>query len=108
MSAMENEKRKLRRHKLELPVHIHLLNERHIITSKRESEGRLIDFSAGGCLFQHGTRLPVGDHVQLRIELNEELRKKYNMPELTVRGSVIRARKDGTGYLISVRFTIDR
>lgn len=105
---MENEKRKLRRHKLDLPVHVHLLNERHVITSRNETDGKLIDFSAGGCAFHHGSRIHVGDQVQLRIELNDELRKKYNMPELTVRGAVVRASKDGTGFLLSVRFTIDR
>jgi hypothetical protein len=108
MKFMETEKRKLRRHKLDLPVHIHTLNERHVITSKEEKEGRLVDFSAGGCAFNHGNKVKVGDHVQLRIELNDELRKKYNMPELTVRGAIVRSVKDGTGFLTSVRFTIDR
>lgn len=105
---METEKRKLRRHKLDLPVHVHSLNVRHMVTSKEETDGRLVDFSAGGCAFYHGSRIKVGDKIQLRIELNDELRKKYNMRELTVRGSVIRSSKDGTGFLTSVRFTIDR
>lgn len=105
---METEKRKLRRHKLDLAVHVHQLNERHTITSKQETDGRLVDFSAGGCAFQHGTRMKVGDNVQLRIELNDELRKKYNMPELTVRGGIVRSNKEGNGFLVSVRFTIDR
>lgn len=79
-----------------------------MVTSKEETDGRLLDFAAGGCAFYHGSRIKVGDNIQLRIELNEELRKKYNMRELTVRGAVIRSSKDGNGFLTSVRFTIDR
>jgi c-di-GMP-binding flagellar brake protein YcgR len=102
------EKRKLKRLQLNLPVHVHLLNEKLVTISESETHGTLHDFSAGGCAFYHKERIPVGDHVQLRIELNDELSRKYSMRLLTVRGKVVRAIRQDGDYLLSVRFSIDR
>ncbi len=107
MVAME-ERRKLNRIRVDLPVHVHLMNESNVLISKNESKGMLYDFSAAGCAFHHKDKFPVGDRLQLRIELNEELAHKYSMQELTVRGIVVRSGRLDDGYMTSVKFTIDR
>lgn len=102
------EKRRLRRRRLDLPVHIKLLNEKNVFVSDVETSGRLHDFSAGGCAFYYRQKIPVGKRLQLRIELNEELAKKYSQQELTVRGEVCRINPEGEGFLLSVLFSFDR
>jgi c-di-GMP-binding flagellar brake protein YcgR len=102
------ERRKLKRIEINLPVHVHVLNEKNVVISAKESDGILYDFSAGGCAFSHKEKIPIGDRLQLRIELNEELSRKYSMKELTVRGTVLHSSKEENGYVIGVKFSIDR
>jgi c-di-GMP-binding flagellar brake protein YcgR len=102
------ERRKLKRLEISLPVHVHLLNEKNVVVSKKETDGVLYDFSAGGCAFSHKDKIPIGDRLQLRIELDEELSRKYSMKELTVRGAVLHCTKDEDGWVIGVKFSIDR
>jgi c-di-GMP-binding flagellar brake protein YcgR len=104
----QHERRKLKRLEINLPVHVHILDERNVIISKAETDGMLYDFSAGGCAFSHKDKLPLGDRLQLRIELDEELSRKYSMKELTVRGTVLHCTKDEDNYVIGVKFSIDR
>lgn len=107
MLPME-ERRKLKRIRVDLPVHVQLLNESNVVISMNETKGMLYDFSGGGCAFHHVDKFPVGDRLQLRIELNDELSQKYSMKELTVRGAVVRSARLDDGYMTSVQFTIDR
>ena len=107
MLPMED-RRKLKRIRVDLPVHVQLLNESNVAISKNEKQGMLYDFSGGGCAFHHVDKFPVGDRLQLRIELNDELSQKYSMKELTVRGTVVRSARLDDGYMTSVQFTIDR
>jgi len=64
----------------------------------------LHDLSPGGCSLFSEARLPVGNRVQVRIQLNEKLKEKFGKEELTARGAVIRSIPKGEGYLITLRF----
>ncbi len=106
---MGKEQRKLKRIQFDSPVYVTLLNERNMVVSVVKGEGRLHDLSASGCAFHMGRRLDRGDRVEVRMVLNEGLAKKYNQPELTVRGDVVRVNSHPEkGYLVSVKFWIDR
>jgi len=99
---MASELRRQKRLHLDLPIHVTLLDELKGMPS--ESEGKLHDLSAGGCAFFHTNEIPVGSRVQVKIELDEALKKKFRKQELTARGAIIRIEKHPSEYLLSVRF----
>lgn len=105
---MGKQQRKLPRMQFDSPVRITLLNERNAIISVVKGEGRLHDLSASGCAFFIGRRVDKGDRVELKMALNEQLAKKYQQSELTVRGDVVRVTKSEKGYMVSVKFWYDR
>jgi c-di-GMP-binding flagellar brake protein YcgR len=99
---MASELRRQKRLHLDLPIHVTLLDELKGMPS--ESEGKLYDLSAGGCAFFHANEIPIASRVQVRIELNEALSKKFRKAELTARGAIVRIQKQGSEFLLSVRF----
>lgn len=99
---MTSELRRQKRLHLDLPIHVTLLDEVKGMPS--ESEGKLYDLSVGGCAFFHANEIPIGSRVQVKIELNEALAKKFHKQELTARGAIIRIQKQSSEYLLSVRF----
>jgi hypothetical protein len=105
---MGKEQRKLKRIQFDSPVFLKLLNERNAVMSEIKGQGTLNDLSASGCAFHHAQRLDKGDRLEMRIELNEHLAKKHGQDELKVRGDIVRVSPSAKGFLISVRFMIDR
>lgn len=105
---MGKEQRKLKRIQFDSPVFLKLLNERNAVVSEIKGKGNLHDLSASGCAFYHSQRLDKGDRLEMRIELNEHLQKKHNQAELLVRGDIVRIVTSDKGFLISVKFMIDR
>ena len=99
---MASELRRQKRLHLDLPIHVTLLDEVKGVPS--ESEGKLHDLSPGGCAFFHVNEIPVGSRVQVKIELDEPLQKRFRKQELTARGAIIRIEKHPSEFLISVRF----
>jgi PilZ domain-containing protein len=99
---MTGELRRQKRLHLDLPIHVTLLDELKGIPS--ESEGKLHDLSAGGCAFFHVNEIPIGSRVQVKIELDEALKKRFRKQELTARGAIVRIEKHPSGFLLSVRF----
>jgi c-di-GMP-binding flagellar brake protein YcgR len=97
-----NATRDARRVRLNLPVDITVFNDDHTVAA--HSEGRLHDLSRGGCAFYHTKNLPVGNRVELRIQLTETLARKMNKSELIAHGVIIRSVPEKSGYLLSVRF----
>ena len=91
-----------RRVRLNLPVHVMVLNDDHSVSD--ETQGRLHDLSRGGCAFYHRSNLPVGRRVELRIRLSESLARKLQKQELKAHGAIIRSIPGPSGYLLSVRF----
>jgi c-di-GMP-binding flagellar brake protein YcgR len=99
---MGSELRRQKRLHLDLPIHVTLLDEVKGMPS--ESEGTLYDLSAGGCAFYHSQEIPIGSRVQVKIELNEALTKRFRKKELTARGAICRIQKHASSFLLSVRF----
>ncbi|HEY7162413.1 MAG TPA: PilZ domain-containing protein [Acidobacteriota bacterium] len=99
---MASELRRQKRLHLDLPINVRLLDEVKGVPS--ESEGKLHDLSAGGCAFFHINEIPVASRIQVKIELNEALQKRFRKKELTARGAIIRIEKHPSGFLLSVRF----
>lgn len=99
---MASELRRQKRLHLDLPIHVTLLDELKGIPS--ESEGKLYDLSVGGCAFFHINEIPVGSRVQVKIELDEALKKRFRKQELTARGAIVRIEKHSSEFLLSVRF----
>jgi hypothetical protein len=94
------EVRKGKRLRLKARVEV-ILAERHLRT---KTEGMLHDLAPGGCAFYHRTPMPVGQRVQLRIELDDALKEKLGKTHLTAVGAVIRSIPDSKRFLISLRF----
>jgi c-di-GMP-binding flagellar brake protein YcgR len=99
---MASELRRQKRLHLDLPMKITLLDEVKGIPS--ESEGKLYDLSAGGCAFVYPQEIPIGTRVQVKINLDEALSRKFNKKELTARGAICRIQHRTQGQLLSVRF----
>jgi c-di-GMP-binding flagellar brake protein YcgR len=99
---MASELRRQKRLHLDLPIQVTLLDQLKDLPS--ESEGKLHDLSAGGCAFFHTNEIPVGSRVQVRIELDEALKKRFRKQELTARGAIVRIEKHSSEFLLSVRF----
>lgn len=98
------EQRRQKRVRLDLPVRIHLLtgDDSHL---EPFGTGKLHDLSAGGCAFHYHQEIPIGTRVEVQIELDENLTKKFQKPVLTARGAICRIEKhEGKEYLLSVRF----
>ena len=89
---------------MSLPVYVTLIQADH--SPGAESIGTLYDLSIGGCAFHHVKELPIGERVQVRIELNEQLAAKFRKPLLTARGVIIRCVREEPyhDFLVSVRF----
>ena len=99
---MASELRRQKRLHLDLPIQVTLLDEVKGIPS--ESEGKLHHLSVGGCAFFHTHEIPIGSRIQVKIALNEPLKKRFRKQELTARGAIIRIEKHASEYLLSVRF----
>ena len=97
---MENRREK--RIRLALPVQLSLIQDDGNITP--EKEGKLHDLSKGGCAVIHERELPVGSRVAVQIALDEELAAKFGNQQLSARGVVCRIQKQGSDYLLSIRF----
>lgn len=104
MSAMNSDNRAQKRIRLSLPVHVTMIQADHSLGA--ESVGVLYDLSVGGCAFHHVQELPIGERVQLRIELNEQLAERFRKPVLTARGVIIRCVREEPhhDFLVSIRF----
>ena len=96
------EQRVQKRIRLDLPVQVSLVSQDGEVG--KPTVGRLYDLSAGGCAFYHYQEIRIGERLQVQIVLNEALIRKFNKPELTARGAVVRSVREEEGYLISVRF----
>jgi hypothetical protein len=99
---MASELRRQKRLHLDLPIHVTLLDE--VKGFPAASEGKLHDLSVGGCAFFHTNEIPVGSRVQVKIALDDALKKRFRKQELTARGAIIRIEKHSSEYLLSVRF----
>lgn len=100
MVAMEA--RKGKRILLDLSVGIAQMDEDGRPASKYS--GRLHDLSPGGCALRIKEHIPVSERVQVRIALSQQLAAKFNKPELTARGVIIRSIREDDGYLLTIRF----
>ncbi len=99
---MASELRRQKRVHLDLPLQITLLDEVKGIPS--QIEGKLSDLSVGGCAFIYSQEIPIGTRIQLKINLNEALSRKFNKKQLTARGAICRIQHRAQGQLLSVRF----
>lgn len=104
MNAMDSENRTQKRIRLNLTVHVTMVQIDHSLGA--ESVGKLYDLSVGGCAFHHTEELPIGERVQVRIELNEQLAARFRKPVLTARGVIIRCVREEPhhDFLVSIRF----
>jgi len=100
---MTKTQRKSKRIRVALPVRVTLFDEEHAAT--KEMEGKLQDLSVGGCSIHAQQEIPIGDRVQVQIELDEHYANKFHQQQLTARGAVIRSLRKDSGILISIRFT---
>jgi c-di-GMP-binding flagellar brake protein YcgR len=102
MNGMSAETRTQKRVRLNLSVKLKVLDGQ--VKAPKETEGRLHDLSVGGCAFYHQTELPIGTRVEVHIELNEALARKFKRPELSAKGVICRIEKHRSKFLLSVRF----
>lgn len=104
MGPMNSDNRTQKRIRLSVPVHVTMIQADHSLGA--ESIGTLYDLSVGGCAFHHVAELPIGERVQVRIELNEQLAARFRKPVLTARGVIIRCVREEPhhDFLVSTRF----
>lgn len=99
---MTSKDRESKRIRLDLPVEVTRYADDQSVIGV--SQGNLHDLSPGGCAFHHDEEIPVGQRIQVRILLNDELSRKFSSKQLTARGAIIRSVRDRDGCLISLRF----
>jgi hypothetical protein len=91
--GIPGERRRDRRYEIELEVRWKVLRRRRVLDS---GEGKTVDLSSGGILFDAGRDLPPGAHVELAVAWPVLLHNVAPM-QLSIAGRVVRSARGRVG-----------